>query len=152
MIRRTLLATALAAGGAALAFSGVASGHDPTTLRGTVGPGFTISLAKKGQRVTRLAPGTYRIIVSDRSARHDFKLEKYGGAFERSITTVPFIGTKTVTVKLTSGRWEFYCAPHERTMKGRFVVSAAVTTTTSTTTTTDDDDDDGGNGPGGGYG
>ena len=40
------LATALAVGGAALAA--------PTTIQGTVGPGFTISLKKAGKKVTTL--------------------------------------------------------------------------------------------------
>ena len=37
------------------------------------------------------------------------------------MTTVGFKGTRgTMTVRLTAGRWEYYCAPHERTMKGHF--------------------------------
>jgi plastocyanin len=50
-------------------------------------------------------------------------VEKSRGGFEKALTTVPLVGTKTVTVKLTKGKWEFYCKPHEATMHGDFTVS-----------------------------
>jgi plastocyanin len=136
---RIAIVAALAAAGAALALTAVAGGRtNATTLRATVGPGFTITLTKNGRRVTRVAPGLYRIVVSDRSAIHNFKLEKSGGAFERTMTTVGFKGVRTQTVRLTAGRWEYYCAPHERTMKGHFTVG-----TGPAATTTDDHGNDG---------
>jgi plastocyanin len=138
-MRRIAIVAALAAAGAALALTAVAGGRtNATTLRATVGPGFTITLTKNGRRVTRVAPGLYRIVVSDRSAIHNFKLEKSGGAFERTMTTVGFKGIRTQTVRLTAGRWEYYCAPHERTMKGHFTVG-----TGPAATTTDDHGNDG---------
>ena len=136
---RIAIVAALAAAGAALALTAVAGGRtNATTLRATVGPGFTITLTKNGRRVTRVAPGLYRIVVSDRSAIHNFKLEKSGGAFERTMTTVGFKGIRTQTVRLTAGRWEYYCAPHKRTMKGHFTVG-----TGPAPTTTDDHGNDG---------
>jgi plastocyanin len=129
---RIAIVAALAAAGAALALTAVAGGRtNATTLRATVGPGFTITLTKNGRRVTRVAPGLYRIVVSDRSAIHNFKLEKSGGAFERTMTTVGFKGIRTQTVRLTAGRWEYYCAPHERTMKGHFTVGTGPAPTTT---------------------
>jgi plastocyanin len=130
------IAAVLAAAGAALALTGVAGGRtNVTALRATVGPGFTITLTRAGRRVVRLKPGLYRITVADRSAIHNFKLEKsHGGAFERTVTSVPFKGVRTITVRLTAGSWEYYCAPHERTMKGHFTVG-----TGPAPTTTDDD-------------
>ena len=62
------------------------------------------------------------IKVSDKSSIHNFVLEKSGGKFEKAITSVGFTGTKTATVTLTKGKWEFYCAPHESSMKGEFTV------------------------------
>jgi plastocyanin len=119
-----MLRVALAAAGlaAALVVGPATARSDVTTLRGTVGPGFTISLKKGGRAVTTLQPGTYRIVVSDRSAMHNFVLEQSGGGTERQITSVPFTGTKTVTMRLTRGQWEFYCAPHSSTMKGHLGV------------------------------
>jgi plastocyanin len=96
-----------------------------TVLHGTVGPGFTIKLTRSGHSVTRLQPGVYRIVVSDRSPMHNFVLEQSGGGTEKQITSVSFSGTKTVTMRLTRGQWEFYCRPHESTMKGHFGVGVA---------------------------
>ena len=31
---------------------------------------------------------------------------------------MPFIGTKTVTIRLREGKVKFYCAPHESSMFG----------------------------------
>jgi plastocyanin len=125
---------ALAAGAAlataALMIGSAAGRTTVTTLHGTVGPGFTIGLTNAGKRVTRLSPGTYRIVVSDRSPVHNFVIERSGGASERQLTSVPFTGTKTVTLRLTRGTWQFYCAPHASSMKGSFGVGAAATTTT----------------------
>jgi hypothetical protein len=123
MIAKSMAVACLACAAVALAVSGIAGGGTKVTvLRGTVGPGFTINLTKAGKRVTRLAPGMYRVVVSDRSTIHNFVIEKSGGAFERSITSVGFQGSKTLTVRLTKGKWEFYCAPHESSMKGHFTV------------------------------
>jgi plastocyanin len=121
MIRHALLAASAAA---ALAVAVSASAAPTATLlKGAVGPGFTISLTKGGAKIRSLKAGTYKIVVGDRSTAHNFVLEKAkGGRFERQITSVPFTGTKTFIVKLTPGKWEFYCAPHESAMRGEFTV------------------------------
>jgi plastocyanin len=137
---RIAIVAALATAGAALALTAVAGGRtNVTTLRATVGPGFTISLTKNGSHVVRLKPGLYRITVADRSGIHNFKLEKSGGAFERTLTSVGFKGIRTMTVRLTAGRWEYYCTPHERSMKGHFTVGVGP----AAGTTTDDHGNDG---------
>jgi hypothetical protein len=47
----------------------------PVTLRGTVGPGFTINLTLAGRKVTQLKRGVrYRLVVADRSSSHNFHL------------------------------------------------------------------------------
>lgn len=106
-------------------------------LRGTVGPSFTIKLTKAGKTVKTLRAGTYRLTVSDRSAEHNFVLEKERGV-ERVLTSVSFVGTKTVTVRLTRGVWKFYCDPHASVMVGRFSVGGAQLAAATTTTVTDD--------------
>ena len=99
----------------ALTLAGGATAATATPI-GTVGPGFTITLTKGGKKVTRLNAGRYQLVVRDRSTMHNFVLE--GPGVERDVTTVPFQGTKTVTVKLRPGKYKFYCRPHESSMFG----------------------------------
>ena len=123
MIRRPVaLGIALAAALFAVA-SALSAPHAVPTVNGTVGPGYTIMLKSNGKQVKSLKAGSYSFVVADKASIHNFVLEKSkGGTFEKELTTVPFQGTKTVKIKLTSGQWEFYCRPHESQMKGEFTV------------------------------
>ena len=106
---------------AAVALLTVPAAFAKTTLKGTVGPGFTITLkTMSGKRVTTLKPGTYAIRVSDKSSIHDFHLK--GPGVNKVITGVGFQGTKTFTVKLRKGRYTIVCDPHASSMKGTFRV------------------------------
>lgn len=91
----------------------------PPTLVATVGPGATISLrTSRGARVTRLKAGRYRIVVRDRSAKHDFHLT---GPGVNKKTGVRFRGSVTWTVTFRKGRtYRFVCDPHRRQMRGSF--------------------------------
>ncbi|HEV2713271.1 MAG TPA: plastocyanin/azurin family copper-binding protein [Gaiellaceae bacterium] len=82
-----------------------------TKLTGTTGPGFTITVKKGGTKVRTLTAGRYTLTVSDRSSAHDFVLTG-PGIRNRQITGLAFRGTKTVTVTLKKGRYEYYCRPH----------------------------------------
>jgi plastocyanin len=115
---RIRIVLAVAGLAAVLAVVGSASARSTvTTLKGTVGPGFTITLKNaSGKKVTTLKHGTYRIVVSDKASIHNFVLE--GPGVEKDITTVGFTGTKTVTVKLRVGKYKYYCRPHESAMFG----------------------------------
>lgn len=93
---------------------------EATMLNGTVGPGFTITLKKGATKVRTLPAGRYTIRVSDKSKIHDFKLK---GAVTKTITTVAFVGTKTVTVTLRKGTVTYYCSPHPVSMRGSFRVT-----------------------------
>jgi plastocyanin len=115
---RTLLL--LAALGSALAVAAPAGAALPK-LTGTVGPGFTISLKRFARPLVSLKAGRYSITVSDKSNIHNFHLR--GPGVNREITTVGFVGTKTITVKLTKGVYRFVCDPHATTMKGSFRVT-----------------------------
>ena len=115
---RTL--TLLGALGAALAVTAPAGAVIPK-LTGTVGPGFTISLKRFGKPLISLKVGTYSITVSDKSNIHNFHLR--GPGVNKQITTVGFVGTKTITVRLTKGVYWFVCDPHATTMKGSFKVT-----------------------------
>src|SRR5215471_2648989 len=91
----------------------------PITLKGKVGPGFTISVTMNGKRVKTLKAGrTYRLIVTDRATIHDFHLS--GPGYNKVITSDPFVGTKTVLLKLKKGTYSYRCDPHASVMHGTF--------------------------------
>jgi plastocyanin len=94
----------------------------PKVVRGTVGPGFTISLTSGGKKVKSLKAGVpYKFEITDRSTIHDFHL--IGPGVNKTITSVAFTGKKSITVKLKRGTYRFVCDPHSSSMKGSFRVS-----------------------------
>jgi plastocyanin len=99
------LATALAAALPALAATPV--------YKGTVGPGFTITMAKKPTQAGRVS-----IVVADKSSIHNFHLTGPGVNVKTSVSA---IGTKTFNVTLKKGTYKFICDPHAF-MKGSFIV------------------------------
>jgi plastocyanin len=110
---------ALGAPGVAMASSSATT----PTLKGTVGPGFTISLKdSKGKKVTTLKAGTYNLQITDKGDIHTFSLKQVGGKFNKDLTSDVFTGKKTVKVKLTKGKWQYYCAVHPTEMFGNFTV------------------------------
>jgi hypothetical protein len=125
MIRALTAAAALAIAALVTAAVGFGGSTAATTVRASVGPGFTIKLTKDGRLVKSLRAGTYRFVVSDRSPEHNFVIQR--GRTVRELTSVAFVGTKTVTLKLTRGAWSFFCAPHASAMNGRFRVGSATT-------------------------
>jgi plastocyanin len=93
----------------------------PSKLKGSVGPSETISLkTANGKKVSMVSRGTYAITVRDRSDEHNFFIS--GPGLRKQITSVGFVGTKTVTVKLRSGKYRFVCTPHSDDMNGGFNV------------------------------
>jgi hypothetical protein len=122
MLRRTLVLAIAAALAVVLATSAFGRGT-AKTLKGTVGPGFTITLKSGGKKVKTLKPGAYTITVADKSSIHNFELEQEsGGKFKKDITDVSETGTKTVKVTLKKGKYKYYCEPHESSMFGFFTV------------------------------
>jgi hypothetical protein len=117
MIRISLLATGLVA---ALVLAAPIGAMAPTKLKGTVGPGFTIFLKKGTTTVKTVKPGKYTITVQDKSPMHNFHLK--GPGLNKQITTVSFVGTKTVTVTLKRGKYTYVCDPHASSMKKTFTV------------------------------
>jgi plastocyanin len=81
-------------------------------LNGTVGPGFTIALAKKPTKA-----GKYTLVVSDKSSIHNFHLTGPGVNVK---TSVAAIGSKTFRITLKKGKYSFVCDPHASTMHGTF--------------------------------
>jgi plastocyanin len=113
---------------AALAYAGAAfSGSSSTkTLKGVVGPGYSISLKMNGHKVKTLKAGTYKIVISDKSNFHNFTLEREKPSkpkLEKHITSTSFTGSKTVTWTLKPGSWRAYCSIHEAQMHQDFKVT-----------------------------
>jgi len=107
-----LLTAALAIGGSAAAAS--------TTLTGTVGPGFTITLKQGSKSVKTLKAGTYTFKISDKSNIHNFHLT---GPGVNKKTSVAGTGSSTWTLTLKKGTYKFVCDPHKTIMHGSFTVS-----------------------------
>src|SRR5437763_7306867 len=85
------------------------------TLKGTVGPGFTITLTKGGKKVTKLTHGTYVFKIADKSAIHNFHLTGPGVNKKTGVGTQ---GTSTWKLTLKKGTYKFVCDPHASFMKG----------------------------------
>jgi plastocyanin len=140
-MRKALICAALALAAAIGASAAVipASSADGVVLDAVVGTndGFDISLnGPDGKRITRLAPGTYTIVVHDRSRLHNFHLASNEDRTVDFRTELEFVGDQAFTVTFKDGvRYVYACEPHWQTMFGDFVVSSAPATTTQPTTT-----------------
>lgn len=107
---------------AAVLLPGYGRAADPV-LRGTVGPGFTISMANAaGIKITRVLPGSYSIVVRDLSIEHSFHLT---GPGVDKFTDIAGTGTVTWDVTLVDGTYTFRCDAHPGTMRGTLKVGAA---------------------------
>jgi plastocyanin len=84
-------------------------------FKGTVGPGFTISMAKKPTKA-----GKIKLVISDKSSIHNFHLTGPGVNVKTSVSAT---GTTTFTITLKRGTYKFVCDPHASSMKGSFKVS-----------------------------
>ena len=105
-------------GGEAAATTEATSGGDGggTTLNGSVGPGFVISL----DGTDGLVAGDYTIVVNDQSSAHNFHLTGPGGV--DVATDVSAEGEESLDVTLEAGEYTFVCDPHASQMKGSFTV------------------------------
>ena len=85
-------------------------------LTGTVGPGFTISMAKKPTKA-----GKYTLVVADKSSFHNFHLTGTG------VDVMSEVGEQEdedYQITLVEGSYHFQCDPHSSTMFGDFDVTA----------------------------
>ncbi len=120
MIRLTVLAAAALS---LVLLAGPAGAASHPQLVGVVGQNdaFKISLSSGGKVAKTLKAGTYTIVIHDDSSLHNYELDGPHGK-SWTFTTVPFVGTKTVTLKLVAGAYKAYCAPHESIMFQHFSV------------------------------
>ena len=94
------------------------------TLTGSVGANdsFQIGLVDgSGAAVTHVDPGTYTLVVHDRSTLHNFHLFGPGGV--DVATAVDTTGDSSFTVTLVDGIYTFQCDPHASQMSGSFHVT-----------------------------
>jgi plastocyanin len=91
------------------------AGGGSSTLRGSVGPGFDISL----DGTDGLTAGSYTIVVDDQASAHNFHLTGPGVDVQ---TDVGDEGEETFEVELQAGEYTFVCDPHASTMNGSFTV------------------------------
>jgi len=127
MPRKSLLALAVLAA-ITLAIAGAAFGRNSSmpTLKGVVGPGYSIKLKMKGKKVKSLKAGTYKFVISDKSSFHNFTVERERPKrpkIEKHITSTGFTGSKTLVLTLKLGSWSYYCSVHESQMHGDFKVT-----------------------------
>jgi hypothetical protein len=126
MTRRSLIAlTALVAVALMVAGTALSRTASTPTLKGVVGPGYTIKLTKGGKKVKSLKAGKYKFVISDKSSIHNFTVEREKPSkpkIEKHLTSTPFMGSKTVVMTLKAGSWSFYCSNHEAQMHGDFAV------------------------------
>ena len=86
-----------------------------TTLNGSVGPGFDISL----DGTDGLTAGSYTLVVDDQSSAHNFHLT--GPGVDVS-TDVGAEGEESFEIELQTGEYTFVCDPHASQMRGSFTV------------------------------
>ncbi len=115
-----LLALPLVAAALLVAPTAALSRATATTVYGTGGPGYTITLKNAaGKKVTRLTHGTVVFKIRDRSSDHDFHL--HGKGIDKS-TEVALKGSYTWKLTLKVGTYTYKCDPHEIIMHGSFKV------------------------------
>lgn len=93
-----------------------ATGGGGTTLNGSVGPGFEISLSG----ADGLTAGDYTLVVDDQAAEHNFHLTGPGGV--DVATDVSGEGEESFEVTLEPGEYTYVCDPHASQMRGTFTV------------------------------
>ena len=111
-MRRIVILAFAALAALAIAIPAVAA---TPTFKGTVGPDFTITMAKKPTKA-----GKIKLVVADKASIHNFHLRGPGVNVKTGVSAT---GTKTFTITLKKGTYRFVCDPHATSMKGSFKVS-----------------------------
>jgi hypothetical protein len=82
------------------------------TLKVTLSAKEKLTVTKGGKPVTTLDEGTYKLVVTDNSAKRDVTLRKISGA-KTLLTAKGYTGTKSVNLDLYGGLWKIYSAANE---------------------------------------
>jgi hypothetical protein len=110
-----------------VALSGSSRAAETPVLNAIVGTndGFDITLNDAaGKKVDRLPPGTYTVLVDDRSRLHNFHLASNDDPTVDFRTDLDFVGQQafTVTFRNNTG-YAYACEPHWQVMNGSFFVT-----------------------------
>ena len=122
--KRGLLIVGALVGAVVFAASAFGKTSDHPTLIGIVGKNdaYKITLTMDGKLIKTLRAGTYTVAIHDDSSIHNYELDGPHGK-SWTFTAVPFIGAKTIMLKLVPGKYKAYCAPHESVMFQHFTVT-----------------------------
>lgn len=84
-------------------------------LKGTVGPGFTITIDAKS-----VEAGKYKLVVNDKGTIHNFHI--FGAGVDKE-TTIPGTGKTTFKIKLKAGEYTIQCDAHAMQMNTTLTVT-----------------------------
>jgi plastocyanin len=111
-LRLSLIVLVAAATLVSVGHAATVNAKAPPKLKGTIGPGFTISLKDAhGKAVKTIKHGKYTLVVQDKADIHNFTLTG-PGIKNKMVTGTSFVGKKTVTVTLKKGNYRYYCSVH----------------------------------------
>ena len=93
----------------AVAPASAASGHRGLpVLKGSVGPGFEISISDHS-----VPAGRYKLVVNDKGTIHNFHI--FGDGVDKA-TSIPLTGKTKFKVKLKVGTYQIQCDQHSTSM------------------------------------
>ena len=125
MIRLSVVAAFCAAVAVAVfVLAGPVGAASHPQLIGVVGQNnaYKITLSFDGKLAKTLKAGTYTVVIHDDSQMPNYELDGPHGK-SWTFTQVPFVGTKTLTLKLVPGKYKAYCSAHESVMFQHFTVT-----------------------------
>jgi hypothetical protein len=86
----------------------LASGSVLANLNGSVDPKGIVSLLNRGKSIKTLPAGKYRFTILDKDTKGGFSILGPKSSKVSALTGNGYVGRRTVTLRLTAGRWVFY--------------------------------------------
>jgi hypothetical protein len=86
----------------------VGSGTINGTLHASVSPQGKLVLLHGGKPISKLAAGRYKFMILDEDSKAGFVVLGPDDTAPTSLTPSAFKGTKSVTLRLTPGKWSYY--------------------------------------------
>jgi len=86
----------------------LASGSVLANLSGGVSSKGVVSLLNRGHAIKTLPAGKYRFTILDKDTKGGFSILGPKSTKVSALTSPGYVGRKTVTLNLTTGRWVFY--------------------------------------------